>query len=283
MWRFIELMPNISPHEPPVEIPLRSYPLKMRINPQTYIGRHLYYRGMYEELLIETLSKLLRPGQVFIDVGANIGLYSLIASSLVGKAGQVFAIEPQTSVRQQLIANLDLNGIANVAVYDVAVAASAGEVVVHQMSTMNDGAATTRLSPGESAIGKVETVHAMSLDDIVEQNGLSAIHGMKIDIEGAELDALASLQRTLASAPPSFIFVECIQKHLERFGHSRAELIEYLISHNYGVLCMYRGKWRSIKDIAEHDMCQASSDLLGLHNDAPHLIAAIRPRHCRKA
>jgi FkbM family methyltransferase len=278
LWRILSYLPAIDRCEHPIEVHLRSFPLRMKIRPYTYIGRFLYYRGMYEESQVKTLVKLLKPGQVFVDVGANIGIYSLVSALTVGKTGRVIAIEPQKSARAELETNLALNNFSNIDIYPVAVARYQSELELFQVSSNNDGQATTRLTAQERSIGQVEKVQALSLDEIMMRSGVGAVHGVKIDVEGGELEALWGFENTLTSKPPAFIFLECIEKHLERFGHSRAELIDFLRRHDYAVMCLYRGKWWQIKDVAHHDQLHASSDFLGLHTTAPHLFAAIQPK-----
>ena len=85
---------------------LRRYGVRIRYNPSSYIGKYIYYRGLFEEPILRTIEQELDRDATFIDVGANIGQHTLVASTL---AANVVAFEPQATVRQALQENLALS------------------------------------------------------------------------------------------------------------------------------------------------------------------------------
>jgi len=152
---------------------------------------------------------------LFLDVGANIGYYSLVAAQLVGPAGAVHAFEPSSGIRAKLEDNLRLNGLTNVQVHGEAVSDRRGEVTFYESSwELNQGISS--LLPGDSR-SIVTTVTSTTLDDLTAQLGGRAIDLIKMDIEGAEPFAIQGGQR-LFSGPsaPNLIFEAADLAPLER-------------------------------------------------------------------
>ena len=92
----------------------------------TFVGRSLDLYGEWCEAEIDLLSQVLKPGDVVLDVGANIGCHTVPFAKLVGESGRVVAFEPQRLVFQNLCANLALNALRNVVTYDAGVGKDAG-------------------------------------------------------------------------------------------------------------------------------------------------------------
>jgi len=149
--------------------------------------------GTYELAVQERFSQLVRPGATVYDVGANVGLYTLLAARLVGAAGTVVAYEPAAAIADVLERNVRLNGFATIRVRRVAVGAAAGEaaLVTREVET---GATVVE---GEGGI----RVPVVCLDDELAA-GLPAPDVVKIDVEGGELDVLAGMAEILRACRP---------------------------------------------------------------------------------
>jgi precorrin-6B methylase 2 len=93
----------------------------MKGDAKDIIQQYIYYFGVWEPRITGWVSRHLAPGDTFIDVGANIGYYSLLASPLVGKTGTVVAIEASPRTFDDLLFNLELNNVSNVRPVNVAV------------------------------------------------------------------------------------------------------------------------------------------------------------------
>ncbi len=248
---------------------LRGFPLRLGFHPRTYLGWYLFYRGVYEEAMVQTCHRLLRPGMTFVDVGANIGLYSVIASNAVGPNGRVIAVEPQPNLAAMVAQNAAFNSQYNINVKNVALGERGGEAMLHQASTSNDGAATLQLCDGEKSFGEPIVVTVETLSCLLQEYGVSAVGGMKIDVEGAELAVLKGFAKELDKGPPEFIFVECIDSHLRRFDATGEELLQFLRKFGFEWFCRYRGRWRHISSVAEHAACAFSPDLLAVRPATP--------------
>jgi FkbM family methyltransferase len=212
------------------------------------VEREIYYQGVYEAGTLSLLANVLRPGDVFIDVGANIGLVSIVASRLVGARGRVCAFEPVPNTVALLEQNIALNGAHNISVESTALGAVQETRAIYEHPEVNRGAASLVPSEGSpsSAIVPVTT-----LDGYVHRAGLEGrIRAVKIDVEGWEADVLAGGRETLAaSAGPVLIVEYSTNVRLAKGAHT--DVYDFLSSvKDYRVFCLKRGK-ESISGIRE--------------------------------
>ncbi len=251
----------------------------MKYEPHTYMGWYIYHRGLYEEGPIHLLRQLLQPGMTFIDVGANIGLYTLIGAHLVGPEGRVLALEPQVEAGQLLQENIRLNSLSNVEFKNIAASSKRCSASLHQVSISNNGQATLRVLSGEATFGEPEAIQCHTLDEILAEDEIRDVHGVKIDVEGAELDVLRGFKAGLEERPPSFILLEFIDQHLRRFGDDTEQAIHFLNEHLYDLYCLHRGHWRPLRSVAEHMRSGGSPDVVAVRQSTAawhHLQAMSR-------
>lgn len=156
---------------------------------------------VYEQHVIDGIRETLEFGGVFYDIGANIGVFSLLAAEIVGQKGFVFAFEPEENNLICLRRSIAANGAANVRAIDGAVGAADGLSVFDRRG----GAFSGRIIvPGDSAAGSTVEVKVRSIDSLVEE-GWPAPTLIKIDVEGAEGDVLEGAARTLRTHRPVVI------------------------------------------------------------------------------
>jgi FkbM family methyltransferase len=141
------------------------------------------------------LAQTLRPGFIFLDVGANIGGYALAIAALAGRDAQIIAIEPQPVLFDRLVYNIGINPFATVKALAVAVVDRDGEVTLF-LDGQNKGEASLRIVNQDDE-GRIR-VPARALLGLVREEGLPRIDAIKLDVEGAE-DLI--LQRFLQQAP----------------------------------------------------------------------------------
>jgi FkbM family methyltransferase len=153
--------------------------------------------GHYEHEIQQQLLARLHPGAVVYDLGAHVGFHTLLASKLVGARGRVVAIEPDPANVRRLERHLALNHVRNVTVIQAAVSATPGTA---RFAT-NRNTQIGHLA----AEGDVE-VEVISLDVLVESRRLPLPTLVKMDVEGAESQALLGARRTLAAARPTLLF-----------------------------------------------------------------------------
>lgn len=153
-----------------------------------------YLLGLAEPGVQKLLQESLRPGMVMYDVGANVGFFTLIGSRLVGPRGRVVAFEPLEQNAVALRRNIELNGIENVSVVELALGAQRARIGMRVPDTPDAG---TQASLG----GAGPVVDVAPLDDL----DLPEPDLVKIDIEGAELDAVRGMRATLEQSTPTLI------------------------------------------------------------------------------
>ena len=164
--------------------------------------------GLYELTTARLLRRLLGPGGHFVDAGANLGYYTLLAAQHVGPAGRVDAIEPEPDNYRRLLANLERNGSPpQVQAHPVALADQPGEAAIHAYpdadTAHNHGCASLFPEPGYATT--VRTVSTVRLDDLLDGATPRLI---KLDVEGAELLAIEGMTRLLQSPTPPALIVE---------------------------------------------------------------------------
>lgn len=169
------------------------------------------------------MRRYLRPGDAVVDVGANIGVYTLLAASLVGSTGRVLAFEPGPEANRRLTENLRINDLNNVKVYAYALGDCVG--VVDFLSKCDT---TNRMQTAADAGKSVISVPLVRLDDVVE---LDCALG-KMDIEGAEPLALRGAERLLQRANPPVWLLE-LNGALRAFGFTEAMLSDWLFQQGY--------------------------------------------------
>ena len=167
------------------------------------IQRYLYLFGVWEPNLTAWITRRLAPGDVFVDVGANIGHFSLLASRLVQPGGAVVAIEPSPSILAMLGDNLARNprSSAIIRTVDTAAADAARSLPIWRADAANIGATTTVFSPGLEWEAQVE---ARPLTEILTADEQRRTRIIKIDVEGFEAPVVRGLLGMLPEiAPPS--------------------------------------------------------------------------------
>ena len=165
-------------------------------------GKFIYTFREYYEPELAYLEKLLSPGKVFIDVGANYGVYTLVASRLVGAAGKVIALEPTAQSFTVLRQNIALNHFTNVLAFQVALKDTPGKAwLYHGWDPVGNSLGMDPLCGEEG-----EEVQTESLDNLLEENGVDRVDVIKVDVEGAEELVLRGATKTLTTHSPVVIF-----------------------------------------------------------------------------
>ena len=161
----------------------------------------------------------LSPGDLFLDVGANVGTYAVLAASL---GASVVAFEPASDTAELLRENVALNGYDHVEVVEAAVGARDGVV---------------RFTSGLDSVNRMDdrggaSVAMVTLDSII---GDRTVTGMKVDVEGFEIDVLRGASRALADHRIELMQLEWNDASVEAVGSDRAPVAELLASHGYAL------------------------------------------------
>lgn len=169
--------------------------LWLELNPRT--GQS-YLRGAAEVASQKILSDHLRPGMVFYDLGANIGLFSLLAARLVGDKGKVVSFEPDPEIAGRLRRNVSRNGFKNVSVVESGAWSASENVRFLRADFSSPDRGTGRFVTSDTA--ETVSVHCVALDDFVRD--APAPDALKCDVEGAEIEVLRGAQNLLRTVRP---------------------------------------------------------------------------------
>lgn len=196
-------------------------------------GRAILEDGVYEADSIHLLEKMIAPGMTFVDVGANVGQYSLVCSRLVGPTGKIYAIEPTPAVINLLEKNIAKNKLTNVQICRLAIIERNGEVDFYLSKTRRIGTSSV-FENRRSRAGKIR-IPCQTLDAFAADKGLGKIDVVKLDIEGSEYAAIQGAPGIFAGENPPIIFIEFNEYMLRRAGRSCAELYGLLSELGYAL------------------------------------------------
>jgi FkbM family methyltransferase len=164
-----------------------------------FIGAAIARDRVYERHVTRYLKGLLEPGMVFLDLGANIGYFTMMAAVMVGPQGQVLAFEPAPANCDLIRKSVAENGVDNVRLFPVAVSDRAGEVAIDAGA----GQSNSRIMELSAATEGRQIVRTVRIDDTLDD--LERLDVVKIDIEGAEPLALRGMKDLLAAFRPVIV------------------------------------------------------------------------------
>lgn len=197
---------------------------KMSVALPDNIQTRIYFFGCWEPELTKLLKLSLKEGDRFIDVGANIGYFSLLASSLVGRSGRVHAIEASPTIFEQLKHNVNRNHCTNVQAYNMAASDTEGLLPIFLAGKGNLGGTTTLAAVACRDGHTYETqVVAKPLASIIGEDELLGARLIKIDVEGAEAAVIKGIERLLPRCSQQTEWV--IEVTPERIGHAETQTL----------------------------------------------------------
>jgi len=204
--------------------------LKIKADLEEWIQQQIYFFGIWDEQGVKFLKNHLKDGDVFFDIGANIGCYSLIAAKQTGSKGEVHSFEPVTKVFEKLQSNVLLNGFRNIKLNQNAVFEKSG--VLELFVSSNENAGMSSMFHHDTESGQTEKAIAITIDEYVERMKITKIDFIKIDIEGAELFALKGMRNTLRRFSP-IILMELSDDILNSTFIKEHEILNLLMELNY--------------------------------------------------
>jgi FkbM family methyltransferase len=209
-------------------------------NTRDLIQRFIYFFGVWEPNLTRFLERRLKSGDVFVDIGANIGYFTLQASRLVGDTGKVIAFEASPKVYAYLLENLRRNVADNVDARNLAVSDRKGMVKVFLGHDTNIGETSTLAVDGFAYECEIQTE---SLGTLVAADLLKKVRIIKVDVEGAEWDVVQGMLGLLAAADERVeIVIEIIPRRLRTMNRDSQDIVDifsefgfypYRLEHDY--------------------------------------------------
>lgn len=176
-----------------------------------------------ERPIVRLLNRLMRQGDVFFDVGANLGFYSFYVSPMCGKSGSVHAFEANPLLIPHLSRSIELNKVrSNIHLNPVAVGSQSNkQLPLYDPERI--GCSSLHVH-GWLDPASVVMVPVITLDDYVRERRIDRIGVMKIDIEGAELEAFQGMEQTFRVCPPSVIICE-LMPYENLYGRDHVEVV----------------------------------------------------------
>ena len=171
----------------PKKIKVHRFLLKLHSTPDSSSDNIFFERDNYEKRQADIVKKNIKKGDTVIDIGANIGYYTILFSKLVGKKGKVIAFEPEPSNFKLLKENIEINNCKNVVPFNVALSDSKGKKELY-FNPENRGGCSLK----NKNLKNVLKVRTMPLDDIIKKANF-----IKIDVEGAEAEVLEGADKIL--------------------------------------------------------------------------------------
>jgi FkbM family methyltransferase len=187
------------------------------------IGLFADVEGSFEAALMEFIGRHLPRGATVCDVGANIGVYTVFCSDVVGSEGRVVSVEAHPRTFSFLERNVRSNGCTNAILIHTAVGDRSG-VVTLEWDPENSGA-THVAKPNVTGT----TVPLVTLDDALAEQGIASLDYLKIDVEGYEINVLKGARRIITNSPKLVVQTEVDRRHLARYGY-RAEDLQALMA-----------------------------------------------------
>jgi FkbM family methyltransferase len=194
-----------------------------------------YHVALLERKTLQILARGLRPGDTFLDVGADVGTFTIPAALFVGETGRVIAFEPEAESFEHLQDNVSLNQLRNVRAFKIALGeeSSEGRLYVGQR------VCPSLIAPDadHSAVGHAEVVQVANGDELWNAEGLPIPQAVKIDVEGFEYSVLRGLRKTLSDPRvklllceihphllPEVTSVEAVREFITSLGFTEAEV-----------------------------------------------------------
>lgn len=213
--------------------------LYCNVNAIDHIQKIILWEAEYEKEVLEFADSFLKEGDNVIDIGANIGFLSIHFSQII-KFGKVYCFEPNEKLHLQLKNNFSINNLNNYTLESKAISSENTSSFLNVSNQHNTGLSSLSDFKNINTI-EIETI---KLDDYTLPNNVTLI---KIDVEGAELNALKGMKNVLLNHKP-FLIVEIVNKQLQNFNSNSKEVYSFLLHLQYSAYKKEGNKYLKITD-----------------------------------
>lgn len=197
------------------------------LNPDDPVISGALFFGVYEKGETAFVQRTLQPGMTVLDIGANVGYYTALATRAVGPSGRVIALEPDPQSYEYLEQTIAANEVGNVNAFQYAAADHEAKMPLH---ISKDNRGDNRLYEPDPKWPKI-TVTARPADDVLKESGIDSVDFIKIDVQGFEASVIDGLQNTLAQSKKLTLLAEFWPKGLSDAGSDPKEFLERLRDH----------------------------------------------------
>lgn len=197
--------------------------LRMRLDVSHPLERDIYL-NVSNMAMVSLFRRLLGPGDVVVDGGANLGYLSLVAWQCVGETGKVYAFEAQPRTAERLRENVALNAAHSIEVIPKALWSEPGSATLYEFDELSHDLPSLGRRP-DKQVGREITVETVRIDDVITR----PVKLYKLDIEGAEWAAMRGSERVLFSNPPPHVVIELTPCTSEAFGYHPLQALDWFL------------------------------------------------------
>ena len=227
-----------------------------------HVGRIILYLGDFDPRISHVVGRILQPGDVMLDIGANVGWLSMVAAPLVGPRGRVHSFEPQPPLHTVFAASTVLNGFDQVTVHPFGLSDADGEATLY-IRDGNLGMAT--LAPQSGAGWTQHVIRLREADAALSGLGIDRVRLMKLDVEGHEVTILKAAARFLDTVTPDVVLFE---SNLDPAPLAEREILAILFARGYRIFGFARDLFtvRLVEQKQGAPSIAESNDYVALHN-----------------
>ncbi|HOS48124.1 MAG TPA: FkbM family methyltransferase [Bacteroidia bacterium] len=204
---------------------------KLKLYTDSVLSETIYV-GRFENAELDFVKRYLRKGDVFMDIGANIGLFTTVGASKVGAGGKVYSFEPVKKTYSRLEENVNINSFANVSLFNAGLSNSDGEL---EMTTSAEGFDAWN-SFGKPTAGSnfiKEKVSIFKIDSWTKNQNVSNVNLAKIDVEGWECNVMIGGESFFSAENAPDLLVEFTEENCKNAGFTCAGLYDILAKYGY--------------------------------------------------
>ncbi len=222
--------------------------LRLYVDTQSFCEWYIYFYGAFRPKVSELLNELLQPGHVAFDIGANVGMHSVIMANRVTAAGRVVSFEPDPHPYARLVANLKLNGFDFVETHRAALSSKSErrKFFLHDSSIGNFANASLH-SDNVGAETDAMDVDVLSLDDFIAANPPPRLDVIKLLAQGEEWNILQGGRETIAKYRPAIFFLY-EPAYWNRQGRGLMDAVKFFSGYGYTTYAVEFGPRRVVTE-----------------------------------
>jgi FkbM family methyltransferase len=249
-WRRRRMVTAARENRSPFIAQIPAIESSLFVDPNTFFAQ-VYVEGVYEPGLVRYFKRILKPGMVCIDIGANVGFFTLLMAQRVLPSGTVTAFEAAPSTCDLLLRNVHLNRFSNVTVESLAVSDHCGTIDFHVGPPGFDvysSSGTITHSSASSQHFHTISIPSITLDDYLQKRDNPRVDIIKLDVEGCEFLAIKGMERTLESNPNLLLIIEFAEQTTRGFGYHPNEMANWLFEKGWKLFVIkYSGKLDAVE------------------------------------
>ena len=230
---------------------------QMLLDTNDRLARRIRCEEAFEPAVRREMERIASRRVNVIDIGANIGYYTILTSKLIGPGQRVFSFEPQPAVVTKLRRNIEASGLANVTVFPFALSDASGRVPFHVPHEGGESHGSLHAN-GRFRVRKIVEIETRRLDDVWQQLGSPDVGLVKLDAEGAELPILRGAVGLLSAVNKPVLIFEACEENCQPFGYCVFDLLHYVQGFGYRLRQLDQYDWLAEPEPVSHDSTQTA-------------------------